>query len=83
MDREEIIQALINKADGETQKYLQYFHAGWQIGDKSTAMIIDHVRALKLNEAEAIAWMNMMMARMNMSGSRFPELNRPVNQMVK
>lgn len=54
MQKDQNIQAIMEKADPEMRKLMEYFHYGWQLGDSTVSKISRYIKRRKLNKKDAL-----------------------------
>ena len=54
MQKDQNIQAIMEKADPEMRKLMEYFHYGWQLGDNTVSKISQYAKGLKLSKKDTL-----------------------------
>lgn len=54
MQKDQDIQAIMEKADPEIRKLMEYFHFGWQLGDSTVSKISQYAKGLKLSKKDTL-----------------------------
>ena len=54
MQKAQNIQAIMEKADPEMRKLMEYFHYGWQLGDNTVSKISQYAKGLKLSKKDTL-----------------------------
>lgn len=54
MQKDQNIQAIMEKADPEVRKLMEYFHYGWQLGDSTVSKISQYAKGLKLSKKDTL-----------------------------
>lgn len=54
MQKDQNIQAIMEKADPEMRKLMEYFHYGWQLGDSTVSKISQYAKGLKLSKKDTL-----------------------------
>lgn len=52
MQKDQNIQAIMENADPEMRKLMEYFHYGWQLGDNTVSKISQYAKGLKLSKKD-------------------------------
>ncbi len=54
MQKDQNIQAIMENADPEMRKLMEYFHYGWQLGDNTVSKISQYAKGLKLSKKDTL-----------------------------
>lgn len=54
MQKDQNIQAIMENADSEMRKLMEYFHYGWQLGDNTVSKISQYAKGLKLSKKDTL-----------------------------
>jgi len=54
LQKDQNIQAIMEKADPEMRKLMEYFHYGWQLGDNTVSKISQYAKGLKLSKKDTL-----------------------------
>lgn len=54
MQKDQNIQAIMEKADPEMRKLMEYFHYGWQLRDNTVSKISQYAKGLKLSKKDTL-----------------------------
>ena len=54
MQKDQNIQAIMENADPEMRKLMEYFHYGWQLGDNTVSKISQYAEGLKLSKKDTL-----------------------------
>lgn len=54
MQKDQDTQATMEKTDLEIRKLMEYFHFGWQLGDRTVSKISQYAKGLKLSKKDTL-----------------------------